>query len=189
MAGATMGVTSTATTPRNQRSFRSKSPLFDSSAFHGTSKGFSGGPALLGVSSASTKADLMTKSSRELASEIIQSVRLEQVNKQLTSTTIGVCRLVFYFNKENLSESNCLKDAKNRSGTLSSTRRKSRPYAGSTVGTGDLTNRSIRSSDDQLDSSVVQSTSPRTMSFNARKLFDGFLIRMWNVNGCLGSSR
>ena len=83
---AAMHIPSATTTPRIQ-SFRSKSPLLSSAAFHGL------GPTLdpMGSHRASSgKPDLLMKSTRELASEIIQSVRLEQVNRKLNTSNIQV---------------------------------------------------------------------------------------------------
>ncbi|XP_075243759.1 jouberin-like [Convolutriloba macropyga] len=82
------GLQSTTTTPRLQHSFRAKAPMLNASAFYGPPKGASYGSGM--GQTTPGRSDLMVKSSRELASEIIQSVRLDQVNRQLNASNISL---------------------------------------------------------------------------------------------------
>ena len=82
---AAINIPSATTTPRLQ-SRRSKS-LLSSAAFHGFPSFDAAGTH---QASSSGRSDLLTKSTRELASEIIQSVRLEQVNRKLNTSNIQV---------------------------------------------------------------------------------------------------
>ncbi|XP_063719977.1 jouberin-like isoform X2 [Symsagittifera roscoffensis] len=73
-------------TPRN-RSFRAKSPLLSSHAFYGPGK-YPSSEGSIGLT-ASTKADLMVKSSRELASEIIHSVKMDHVSRTINASIVS----------------------------------------------------------------------------------------------------